>query len=67
MKKLYEAPTIEKIAFCYRDQVVAASGGGEVTPTNPTVGQYYGNQDRNTSGRKYYLVEALGWDLCSYT
>lgn len=26
MKKTYEAPSIEKIAFQYRDQVVAASG-----------------------------------------
>jgi len=26
MKKAYEAPTVEKIAFQYRDQVVAASG-----------------------------------------
>ncbi len=26
MKKVYEAPTVEKIAFMYRDQVVAASG-----------------------------------------
>lgn len=27
MKKTYETPSIEKIAFQYRDQVVAASGG----------------------------------------
>lgn len=26
MKKTYEAPSIEKIAFQYRNQVVAASG-----------------------------------------
>ena len=26
MKKVYEAPSVEKIAFQYRDQVVAASG-----------------------------------------
>ena len=26
MKKTYEAPSIEKIAFRYRDQVVVASG-----------------------------------------
>lgn len=26
MKKAYEAPMVEKIAFNYRDQVVAASG-----------------------------------------
>ena len=29
MKKLYEAPTVEKIRFNYRDQVVAASGANE--------------------------------------
>lgn len=27
MKKTYETPSVEKIAFQYRDQVVAASGG----------------------------------------
>ena len=27
MKKTYEAPSVEKIAFMYRDQVVVASGG----------------------------------------
>lgn len=27
MKKHYEVPTVEKISFNYRDQVVAASGG----------------------------------------
>lgn len=26
MKKTYERPEAEKIEFCYRDQVVAASG-----------------------------------------
>lgn len=26
MKKVYEAPAVEKIAFQYRDQVVVASG-----------------------------------------
>ncbi len=26
MKKTYEAPSVEKIAFKYRDQVVVASG-----------------------------------------
>ena len=27
MKKTYETPAVEKIAFQYRDQVVVASGG----------------------------------------
>ena len=30
MKKTYEAPSVEKIAFKYRDQVVVASGGGTI-------------------------------------
>lgn len=31
MKKTYEAPTATKIAFNYRDQVVAASGGTPIS------------------------------------
>lgn len=26
MKRAYETPMVEKLAFCYRDQVVVASG-----------------------------------------
>ena len=26
MKSVYESPVVEKISFCYRDQVVAMSG-----------------------------------------
>lgn len=29
MKRVYETPSAEKIAFDYRDQVVAASGDGQ--------------------------------------
>lgn len=28
MKKAYETPVIEKVSFCYSDQVVASGGGG---------------------------------------
>ena len=38
MKKVYEAPTVEKIAFMYRDQVVAASG-------DTCLGQYINTGD----------------------
>lgn len=35
MKKIYETPSVEKIKFNYRDQVVAASGDQEnVTGSN---------------------------------
>lgn len=37
MKKIYEAPAADKIAFNYRDQVVAASGDN-VTGGNGTTG-----------------------------
>lgn len=32
MKKTYETPSVEKIAFQYRDQVVVASGNGSCEP-----------------------------------
>lgn len=32
MKKTYETPSVEKIAFQYRDQVVVASGGTTCKP-----------------------------------
>ena len=40
MKKTYEAPSIEKIEFQYRDQVVVASGSceGEFKHTGPIDG-----------------------------
>ena len=37
MKKSYETPSVEKIKFNYRDQVVAASGGDEVVETTQRV------------------------------
>ena len=39
MKKTYTTPTIEKIAFRYRDQVVAASGVEKVTCELEWVGE----------------------------
>lgn len=38
MKKTYEAPSVEKIAFMYRDQVVAAS-----YPSGTCVGHWKNN------------------------
>lgn len=48
MKKTYESPSIEKVAFMYRDQVVVASGFNSCTQT-------YNQQDL-LSGCK-----SLGW------
>lgn len=58
MKKHYEVPTVEKISFNYRDQVVAASGGN--------------GGDGNGSGRTIFSdgcdvqnMIAFGNDICS--
>ena len=34
MKKVYETPEVEKIAFQYRDQVVVASGSYDKSPNH---------------------------------
>ena len=41
MKKAYETPMVEMIAFNYRDQVVAASGGTSsvLGDNSPTTGE----------------------------
>ena len=46
MKKTYETPSVEKVAFQYRDQVVVASGTfcGQ---------QWTGYGNSNTSGCRY--------------
>ena len=41
MKKLYETPTVEKIIFNYRDQVVAASGDDTTPRMIGTVAEQY--------------------------
>lgn len=55
MKKFYEAPSVEKIAFRYRDQVVAASGD------SGSGGAGDGDSWNDTLGR---LVEAVGVSGC---
>lgn len=46
MKKYYEAPSVEKIAFAYRDQVVVASN----IPSGSCSFDWQGQYDGNTSG-----------------
>lgn len=60
MKKTYETPTVDKIAFRYRDQVVAASGtlnsgAPEWDGDNPSTGEVI-------IGR---IAEGLGINGCS--
>lgn len=40
MKKSYETPNVEVVKFQYRDQVVAASGGGSVDCVYKRVDSY---------------------------
>ena len=61
MKKFYESPSVEKIAFRYRDQIVAASGN-EVEPA-PTIGGW--TNEQGTSGCKWYVAEAWGIGFCN--
>ena len=69
MKKNYTTPTIEKIAFRYRDQVVAASGDGTgnggagVVPSNPGFGQVT-NETWGQNGCQWYVAEAISWNVC---
>ncbi len=68
MKREYMKPEVEKISFCYRDQVVAASGGensGTSDPSTPGIGDYYGNESRG-DGCKQYVLEAAGWNICNW-
>lgn len=64
MKKVYEVPTVEKIAFNYREQVVAASGVTDM-PGTPSIGQLT-NETWGQNGCKLYALEAYGIGICSY-
>ncbi|MBR5547916.1 MAG: hypothetical protein IKU70_13190 [Clostridia bacterium] len=57
MKKAYETPSVEKIAFNYRDQVVAASGDPIASGNNGSTQEDWGD----VLGR---IVEGLGSSLC---
>lgn len=56
MKKVYEKPTVEKIAFNYRDQVVATSGGSQ----QPGFSRMIFSDGCNIQG-----LIAQGYDVCS--
>ena len=42
MKKTYEAPTVEKMEFSYRDQIVVASNGTNCGSAYINQGEYVG-------------------------
>ena len=48
MKKTYETPSVEKIAFQYRDQVVVASGTTQCGSVYINEGEYQGGSCKTT-------------------
>ena len=66
MKKTYTSPTVEKIRFNYRDQVVAASGSAEQNETNVSSSQGYGGTACNIYDFIVKVVETPGdWRVCN--
>lgn len=55
MKKNYETPTVEKIQFNYREQVVATSG---ISGSNP-------GRTVFSDGCNVQNMVVLGYDFCS--
>ena len=50
MKKSYETPSVEKIAFKYRDQVVVASGnGGSYTCSQEIIHNWNSNNQESNN------------------
>ena len=62
MKKVYEAPSVEKIKFNYRDQVVAASAGDGTETTSNGYNSSACNAIDQIIG---WLFDFSGSSLCS--
>ena len=60
MKKTYTSPTVEKIRFNYRDQVVAASGA-PVATSDTGVGNNTGDRANQVVD---YLLNGAGISSC---
>ena len=54
MKKKYDSPSIQKVSFRYRDQVVAASGADAVI-------EEAGNQDYGSTAWNNWYNSLPGW------
>ena len=61
MKKSYETPSVEKIKFNYRDQVVAASGGEAVVDGAVTGGNSTSDRANEVVD---YLLNGAGVRIC---
>ena len=56
MKKTYETPSIEKVEFQYRDQVVVASG----IPNGRCYGDWVGEKEQGGTCHTETIVHDLG-------
>lgn len=56
MKRSYQKPVAEKIEFCYRDQVVAASGSG--VPTGKCYSDWEGEKSYDSEECVIQIIEA---------
>ncbi len=66
MKKLYTTPSVEKIAFRYRDQVVAASGTDAQGEVGSTSSEWTGGRGCGLVDVIVKVVETPGdWRLCN--
>ena len=69
MKRTYTAPTVEKLSFCYRDHIGAASGDSgnpaDAGTSTPSFGSIT-SENWGSNGCKAYLLESAGWGFCDY-
>lgn len=54
MKKDYQKPVVDKIEFCYRDQVVAASS----IPSGRCITDWVGRKDYGEAGCSIEVLQA---------
>ena len=61
MKKFYETPAVEKIAFQYRDQVVVASGG--INTSSCTINYSHSDSESTNCTSQYDWVSSTGPEI----
>ena len=64
MKREYNTPTVEKIAFRYRDQIVVASGGTD--ETNTTTSEWSGGLICGNDKIDKFVEGAWDWQVCNW-
>ena len=64
MKKAYETPTVEKIEFNYRDQIVVASAGAAALSDNRRPDEY--SWEEWADAIQQWNFEMTGVSICRY-